>query len=177
MRSHYQINHIISWNLFYKLLSPIICIGCFSSILFISCDDNSHSSCLIEGSIFQNTGKAKVYIENKGQRFIDSLEICSDGRFSFHPIPSGHFILRIVANGYDTFSDNFTIRPHQFMYYKNKSKCRMKLTNKLNIRVPKNRAKKRQPKTTAALLVALSRRVAACLIPPKVTADSHQKDR
>ncbi len=102
-------------NSVYRWIRSIVCIGCLAGALFVDCTFHSTqtetaTTSKIAGKIFQVASGAKVYIEQG--RPIDSTMIDpADGYFALNDLSAGVYRLRIIANGYDTFSVMIQISP------------------------------------------------------------------
>ena len=91
--------------------------GCLGCVVFLQCTYNpaitettATSTSKLAGKILQAGSMAKVYIEQG--RPIDSAVIDpADGYFALSSLPAGVYRLRIIANGYDTFSAMIQVSP------------------------------------------------------------------
>jgi hypothetical protein len=104
---------------FSHFMHPIILAGCCAGVALFNCTYNqteapsptaTATKSAIAGKILPVASKAKVYIEQG--RPVDSAFIDpADGFFSVKGLSAGVYKVRIMANGYDTFSALFQISP------------------------------------------------------------------
>jgi hypothetical protein len=107
----------LSWN---RYIRTIVGIGCLAAVNLLSCTYNQTeapaltgptvATSALAGKVLPVASKAKVYIEQG--RPVDSACIDpGDGFFSLKGLSAGVYKVRIIANGYDTFTALFQISP------------------------------------------------------------------